>query len=211
MRQKGLHLLLCIFTVIMCGARTVSAQNNDANQTLLLENMSNESTSAQATENSQSAPTYFIGYFPEGCTLNNTGAGVRGTCTCIQDVNTNDIWLVAQQQPWSANNNWSISNAWASGLNDGKGTCGLTAGWSLPTQTQLATLAKYMGDQPKGARGTWLNNNGFVNAANYASYWGSDIGAPSESAWFMVMYDSSVYVDPKTMGNTGGWAAHAAE
>ena len=105
--------------------------------------------------------TPFVAYYPSGCTLNNSAAGVTGTCTCIKDTVTGKIWTTAgnNDDTWT---NWCTHTSGATGYDancpatsnkldtwNGSSQCGLTGGWHLPTAGS-ASSASLSGSNPGG-------------------------------------------------------------
>lgn len=131
---------------------------------------------------------YFTGYYPEGCSVNNKAAGIVGTCECIQDPVTKDIWLTTvNNEPLT----WGLMFTWARYTLNAESTCGITNwSWNLAGQTQLNTLQSYI----KTNSAPWLNNNGFNNIEDI-TYWGMELKSgdyPHGTAWIINMSTGKV-------------------
>lgn len=87
----------------------------------------------------------FTAYYPSGCILNNIARGVIGTCTCIKEISTGNIWTTAGNTDdiWI---NWCNHTAGTVGYDancpitsnsldtwNASPKCGLTGSWHLPT------------------------------------------------------------------------------
>lgn len=201
MKQRNQWILSLGF--VACLSYSGSAFAQDATDTAI--------NDAVVTSDPAVTPAYFIGYYPSGCTPNNTAAGVVGTCTCIQDPKTHDIWLAA---PAKVNSVWSTANNWATELNSGEGTCGFTSGWGLATQEQISTMVRYTIDLPsEDQKVLWMDNNGFTThqsaTSGGSSFWGSDAGAPVGLAWFWNVRYAGVWQEQLDMPFCKGLAVHS--
>ncbi len=141
--------------------------------------------------------TYFKGYYPGGCRVNNQESGIVGTCQCIQDPVTKDIWLAS---PTMIPDSWVITNALVKNLN-ASNTCGLNQGWHLPTREQLEQLNIPLVDIAIGDKAAWLNNNGFKNIRNVL-YFGTMSSPPY--AYSIYMYNGNISNTVDT-SNTKAW------
>lgn len=144
-------------------------------------------------------PTYFIGYYPSGCTPANAAAKVTGTCTCIKDPVTNNIWYTngSQSGHWD---DWTGSGSSLAVFNAGS-HCGFTGGWKLPSYNNpggdwgsLQKEALNNGYTAGSNFGLWLNNNGFQNVNTGGFYWSSSLY--NYSPWDLTI-------------NNGGFTNHA--
>lgn len=147
----------------------------------------------------------FIPYYPEGCTLNNDTTGTVGTCTCIQDSTTLDVWMA---NPSENTLKWVDAGTWASS-NNTSSTCGFKEGWSLPTKKQLDYMSGYLvGNSSGDARSKWLNSHGFTNVKPDSYYWG-----PEAEASMQPPYDLNAYILSMNTGSVvktfQGLGAHA--
>ncbi|MCC2625796.1 MAG: hypothetical protein K0R14_1669 [Burkholderiales bacterium] len=137
--------------------------------------------------------TDFIGYYPKGCKLNNVTAGIAGTCTCIQDVVTHDIWLAVSSESgmsWDSTSATKLgANGWILGINQSN-TCGIHTGWKLPTQAQLQMLAGHDID--------WFNANGFIGIDPNGDYWGA-LNNDGKTAFMLNMSLHSGIVYPENI------------
>jgi|GEM_PF-4849578 len=125
----------------------------------------------------------FKAFKPDGCVMNNDHAGIKGTCKCIRDTKTDNIWLVNPAPPKPT---WDDAAAWADNLNTNEETCGLH-NWRLPSHKQLIDIAKYANNDP-----LWFNNNGFSGLGS-GTYWGElklPIGV--NAAWTLWISSSEV-------------------
>lgn len=152
----------------------------------------------------------FRPYYPKDCIMHNGSAGITGTCICIQDIATKDVWLT---KPSDENNlDWYNAVAWAGRLNS-SGTCGFINGWQLPTLKQIITMSTYVINIPSGKQYKWFNDNGFDGIDQFGVYWSdtSTFITPEHSAYLMAMYfglpgvNAKSYLDPDI--NYYGWAA----
>jgi|SRR6185437_8385561 len=143
------------------------------------------------------AATSFVGYFPPGCKLNNDAAGIVGTCVCIKDSTTKDVWLATSSEggmSWDGSAGTPLgANGWVKSFNNPySGICGITGGWRLPTKTQLGTLAGHSSD--------WFGNNGFVDIDVNGYYFGAEVSRYKAS--YLSINDGTVnqmlttYADP---------------
>jgi len=151
----------------------------------------------------------FLPYYPKGCTLNNDTTGVIGTCTCILDANTLDVWKAS---PNEDSLKWASAETWAM-ANNASATCGFTRGWGLPTKDQLDHIQGYLAGNNSGdARSIWLNRNGFMKVKPDSQYWGAETGSGMPPP-----YDLAAYMISMDTGNVGKtfqafemntWAVH---
>jgi hypothetical protein len=161
-----------------------------------------------ALQNVQSSESVaFKSFYPSGCVVNNQAAGISGTCECIEDPVTGDVW-VANMGPSIVD--YQGADTYVGSLKKSK-KCGLED-WIIPTSVQvkrLSAMSKYSYKDPNKTNG-WLNNNGFVNLGtgvnNGASYyWINAEGSCSESqaTLFNNYYMSSIGCVDKSYNPTG--------
>lgn len=178
-------------------------------------------------------PAYFVAYYPTiahpapggtttDCVVNNTGAGITGTCECIEDPNTNKIWTAVGPNNTATSGTW---NNWTGGsLTTYNATdhCGLTGDWHLPSAPN-ANLNYMSSSNPGGdwgdiaiaagmngnnyAIGTWMNNNGFQNINTNSFYWSSQSYSIG-SAWFVQMVSGTVEDGDGEHANLGVLLVH---
>src|SRR6185437_5198112 len=151
----------------------------------------------------------FVPYYPAGCTLNNDTTGTIGTCTCIQDLNTLDVWMTSSSEvlKWVDARTWAIAN-------NASSRCGFTDGWSLPTNNQLERMAGYIAGNNSGdARSKWLNSNGFMNVKPDSNYWGpeadSGMPPPYDLAAHMISMNTGGVVKTFQAFEMNTWAVHS--
>jgi hypothetical protein len=164
----------------------------------------------------------FVAYYPSGCTVNNTGAGIVGTCECIKDPKTNKIWTAVGPNNTVTTGSW---NDWTGGLltaYNNSAHCGLTGGWSLPSAPN-ASYGYMSPSNPGGdwgdiataagmngsfyAIGTWMNNNGFQSIDTYNFYWSSQ-SYDVDYAWVMYMGNGYVTSYARTYNDVGVLLVH---
>ena len=128
----------------------------------------NGDTSTQ--DNNQYVPPHFVAYYPSGCTLNNAAAKITGTCTCIKNTLTGNIWT-------TTGNNY---DTWTNWCNHKSGTlsydqncpttvtnkldafnstlqCGIVGNWHLPTAPfAVMTQGQYLNGETYPG-GDWSN------------------------------------------------------
>ena len=153
------------------------------------------------------------------CIMNNQALGATGTCTCIQDTVTKDIWAATIEGP---SESWQIANTWANSLNtanNGAGTCGFKKGWGLPSIAQLNTMAGYIQLYDYQQQDLlWLSVNGFNNILEQGAtnLWGAlcpvnDHVCTSGSAAYISVYGSSVNYQDISFPQATGWAVHSGQ
>lgn len=151
----------------------------------------------------ESSSPYFVGYYPTGCTVNDSAAGIVGTCVCIEDPMANsdgshNIWYAdgSQMGTWY---DWA-ENGTALAKFNSTSHCGETpGGWHLPSAPNaqqgymnstnpggewgsIATASGMNGNA--FAIGIWMNNNGFVNIYPGGSLWTNQSESNNNSfAW----------------------------
>ncbi len=156
-------------------------------------------------------PAYFQAFYPNGCTVNNTAAGIVGNCECIQDPATNKIWTVVGPNNASTNGSWDKWTGESLTAYNATDKCGLIAGgWAMPSAPN-AVLGSMSASNPggdwgdiatlAGANGTpinlgeWMNNNGFNLMCNY--YWSSS-SVDLDGAWDVEMTSGQMQIYQKT-------------
>ena len=175
----------------------------------------------------------FVGYYPTGCTLSNANSTppVVGTCECIRDSASGDIWYtdgskVGKWTDWCAHSGAGADpNCPSNGSSlvefNSESHCGLTGGWSLPTMTNpghgglisnvynpggewgnLATVALDNGYVTGSDLSVWMNDNGFNNVQSNQFYWSSQSHGP-DGAWVVYLYGGLVYYGPQDDGHFG--------
>lgn len=159
--------------------------------------------------------TYFVGYYPTGCTPNNAAAGVDGTCECIQDPNTHTIWYAdgSKTGTWS---NWAGGGRNLATFSNMTPHCGLKGGWTLPSAPHSSQNGDYISSTNPGGQwgeiataakmnngtgffpfnmsysiGTWMNNNGFENINTNTLYWSNNSTSTSYAVG-VYMNDGSI-------------------
>ena len=142
--------------------------------------------------------TYFKPYYPAGCIVNNKESGIVGTCECIQDPKTGEVWLATTNQTPAK---WAEMSAWANNLNE-LSTCGLRNGWGLPDYNQLSKLSNYTSGLSDGQRSVWLNSNGFYNFDDNM-YFGTMFGYPYSYSIFIKNGLVSNALDTEKVGVKG--------
>jgi hypothetical protein len=155
----------------------------------------------------------FTGYYPNGCIVSNSKAGVGGTCECIQDTKTHKIWLATPSHggmSWNYDSQKQTPGAsdWVNALNSG-GVCGFTSGWELPTEMQINTILGYAKMDKEDNAATWLNNHGFNNIDENGYYWGASID--NKRAYIGVVYFGKAGIDEKDDADPTNyaWAVHS--
>lgn len=184
-------------------------------------------------------PPYFVAYYPTiahpapggtttDCTVNNTGAGITGTCECIQDPNTNKIWTAVGPDNTSTKGSWTNWTGAALDAYNKTAHCGLTGGWSLPSapNPSYGSMSLTNPTNPGGdwgaiamasgmtastyAIGTWMNNNGFKSIATGIYYWSSQSNVNNGLAWAVNMNNGLVAYGSKSI-NSGVLLVHSRQ
>lgn len=141
--------------------------------------------------------TYFKPFYPAGCIVNNKESGIVGTCECIQDPVTKDIWYTNSTM---IPDTWAITNYLVQRLNNDN-ACGLSEKWNLPGLDQLSQLNSLLIDVPAESKAAWMNNNGFYNVRNIL-YFGTM--ATSPYAYGMNITNGNIIDDINTI-TAKGW------